>query len=168
MFDTIFIVTFKDSRGSYHTINSQTMLPSQSQDQFQTRKRGVSTKSFYNSISKTQRFLTAPQTGIWFWTWITTLVVIINIVLTVSATFIFPEAAGLRKMYQGNCSKVKNLDTALTIVINMLSILLLTGSNYTMQYLSSPIRTELDRAHSRGRWLDIGVPTMRNLLWIDR
>ena len=32
-----------------------------------------------------------------------------------------------------------------------------------MQCLSSPTRSEIDKAHSHGAWLDIGVPSMRNL-----
>ncbi|KAG8526565.1 uncharacterized protein KY384_008766 [Bacidia gigantensis] len=35
-----------------------------------------------------------------------------------------------------------------------------------MQYLSSPTRKELDRAHAAGKWLDIGAPTLKNLLFI--
>ena len=36
-------------------------------------------------------------------------------------------------------------------------------SNYTMQCLSSPTRDEVDRAHAHNKWLDIGVPSARNL-----
>ena len=36
-----------------------------------------------------------------------------------------------------------------------------------MQCLGSPTRDEIDKAHAKGRWLDIGVPTMRNLLNIN-
>ena len=32
-----------------------------------------------------------------------------------------------------------------------------------MQCLSSPTRSEIDKAHSQGIWLDIGVPSVRNL-----
>ncbi len=32
-----------------------------------------------------------------------------------------------------------------------------------MQCLSSPTRNEIDKAHSQGIWLDIGVPSVRNL-----
>ena len=33
----------------------------------------------------------------------------------------------------------------------------------TMQILSSPTRKEVDRAHSKKQWLDIGIPSTRNL-----
>lgn len=50
---------------------------------------------------------------------------------------------------------------------NVLSTLLLGASNYTMQCLASPTREEVDRAHSQNRWLDIGVPSIRNLTRIS-
>ena len=49
------------------------------------------------------------------------------------------------------------------VAINVLSTLLLGASNYSMQCLSSPTRREVDKAHSQGIWLDIGVPSVRNL-----
>lgn len=41
--------------------------------------------------------------------------------------------------------------------------ILLGASNYTMQCLSSPTRAEVDAAHSKGKYLDIGLPSLRNL-----
>lgn len=32
-----------------------------------------------------------------------------------------------------------------------------------MQLLVSPTRREVNKAHNKGRWLDIGVPSIRNL-----
>lgn len=32
-----------------------------------------------------------------------------------------------------------------------------------MQCLSAPTRKEVDKAHAKGKWLDIGVPSVRNL-----
>jgi hypothetical protein len=37
-----------------------------------------------------------------------------------------------------------------------------------MQTLSSPTREEVDGAHSKFKWLSIGVPSVRNLRFIDR
>lgn len=37
------------------------------------------------------------------------------------------------------------------------------ASNYSMQCLSSPTRKEIDKAHARRAWLDVGVPSFRNL-----
>ncbi|KAF8247747.1 hypothetical protein K440DRAFT_292787 [Wilcoxina mikolae CBS 423.85] len=47
--------------------------------------------------------------------------------------------------------------------INALGTLTLSGSNYTQQALMSPTREEVDWAHNAGNWLDIGVPSVRNM-----
>ena len=49
------------------------------------------------------------------------------------------------------------------MAINILSTALLGASNYTMQCLSAPTRTEIDQAHAKGVWLDVGIPSLRNL-----
>ena len=36
-----------------------------------------------------------------------------------------------------------------------------------MQVISSPTRKEVDIAHQKGRWLDVGIPSMRNLRGIS-
>jgi len=69
---------------------------------------------------------------------------------------------------EGTCSDVRSLSTYMHLVINVLSTILLSGSNYCMQCLSAPTRKDIDRAHARGRWLDIGVPSFRNLRNISR
>ncbi|KAE9403849.1 hypothetical protein BT96DRAFT_989840 [Gymnopus androsaceus JB14] len=67
-------------------------------------------------------------------------------------------------VYQGDCNTVDHLDIGIHLVINILSTLL-GASNYIMQSLSAPTRTEIDQVHERGSWLDIGVQSMRNLLY---
>ncbi|MCJ1245531.1 hypothetical protein MMC30_002735 [Trapelia coarctata] len=69
---------------------------------------------------------------------------------------------------EGTCSDVRSLSTYMHLVINVLSTILLSCSNYCMQCLSAPTRKDIDRAHARGKWLDIGVPSFRNLRNISR
>ena len=78
------------------------------------------------------------------------------------------KGAGLIEVYKGSCDKVQQLDIWTHLGINALSTLLLGGSNYCMQCLCAPTRAEVDRAHSRGKWLDIGVPSVRNLKRVSR
>lgn len=54
-------------------------------------------------------------------------------------------------------------------MINVLSTVLLSGSNYCMQVCSAPTRRDIDLAHSSAtaKWLDIGVPSLRNLKHIS-
>jgi hypothetical protein len=63
---------------------------------------------------------------------------------------------------------VSKMNTYLHLAINLLSTILLSSSNYCMQCLSAPTRKEVDAAHAKGVWLDIGVPSIRNLKHIDR
>lgn len=73
-----------------------------------------------------------------------------------------------RRLHEGDCDYVKKVNTAGHVVINVLSTALLAASNYSMQCLSAPSRTEVDDAHRRRTWLDIGTPSLRNLASIPR
>ena len=61
------------------------------------------------------------------------------------------------------CAEIKSLNTGAHVLINALSAVMLAGSNFCMQCLSAPTRKQVDRAHRSGRWLDIGVTSVRNL-----
>jgi hypothetical protein len=73
------------------------------------------------------------------------------------------QGAGLVEIFKGDCARVQELDIWTHLAINALSTLLLGGSNYCMQCLCAPTRKDIDRSHKQGRWLDIGVPSVRNL-----
>jgi hypothetical protein len=68
----------------------------------------------------------------------------------------------------GEAEEVSWWSSAIHVVINVLSTLLLAASNYTMQVLSSPTRAEVERAHKSSQWLDIGILSLRNLGRISR
>lgn len=70
---------------------------------------------------------------------------------------------GKRVLYDGNCDTTKKLNIAAHLLINVFSTILLGASNYCMQCMSAPTRADADRAHARFRWVDIGVPSVRNL-----
>lgn len=71
---------------------------------------------------------------------------------------------------QGDCDRVRRLNTGLHVLINILSTLLLNKSNYCMQVCSAPTRRDINRAHGSayGIWLDIEIPGIRNLRYISR
>ena len=75
---------------------------------------------------------------------------------------------GVGTMYRGNCGTVKTLNLWLHLAINVISTLLLGSSNYCMQLLVAPTPSEVQKAHERSKWLDIGIPSFRNLWWIAR
>jgi hypothetical protein len=66
-------------------------------------------------------------------------------------------------LMEGDCQRVEFWNNGLHVVINILSTILLSGSNYCMQCLSAPTREEVDKAHANKRWLDIGIPSIRNV-----
>lgn len=90
-------------------------------------------------------------------------VFVINLVFTVWAVKTSGPFNGTITLQAGSCETTKKLTVGLHLLINILSTLLLGASNYSMQCLSAPTRDEVDRAHSRGIWLDIGVPSIRNM-----
>jgi hypothetical protein len=93
----------------------------------------------------------------------TTTVLLVNLVLTVWASVRFSLDDGIGTVYEGACSTVSAWSFWLHILINGLSSMLLGASNYTMQCVTAPTRRECDLAHARGDWLDVGVPSVRNL-----
>ena len=91
------------------------------------------------------------------------MVAIINFLFIIWALSKSGLTNGLGTLEDGNCDRTRKLTFWMHLAINVLSTMLLGASNYTMQCLSSPTRSEVDRAHSLGIWLDIGVPSLRNL-----
>lgn len=92
----------------------------------------------------------------------------VNLILTIWAAVHFSTSDGIGTAYEGDCDVASNTTLWLHAGINILSTILLTASTTTMQILNAPTRRELDQAHARGRWMDIGVLSMRNLLKIPR
>jgi hypothetical protein len=90
----------------------------------------------------------------------------INLVVTIWGSVSHQKNQGV--LNEGDCGRIKSLNSGLHILINVLSTILLSGSNYCMQCLSAPTRAEVDRAHKVQRWLDIGIPSFRNLRHIKR
>jgi len=95
-------------------------------------------------------------------------VLCINVGLTIYAATNprYNMEGGMRTLYSGSCDKSKTIRLWLHLGINVLSILLLSGSNYTQQCLAAPTRSEIDAAHAKREWIDIGVPSVRNLFKI--
>jgi hypothetical protein len=106
--------------------------------------------------------------GVVLWTAFSTtfLVFALNVVLTaLSWTLLSNDSpdAYLRNLYTGECKFVKVASVMAHLIINILSTLMLSASNLCMQLIAAPSRKDIDVAHSKGIWLDIGVPSLRNL-----
>lgn len=94
------------------------------------------------------------------------------LLIHLSCTNVFKAKWGsdsdINALYQDDCSKTEKISSGLHVVINLLSTLLLGASNLRMQLLAAPTRSEIDRAHQKFVWRDIGVPSIRNLKYIGR
>ncbi|PUU77998.1 hypothetical protein B9Z19DRAFT_1127492 [Tuber borchii] len=92
-------------------------------------------------------------------------VLIINVSLTIYAATNprYSIEGGIGTLYSGSCDKSKTIGLWIHLGINALSTLLLSGSNYTQQCLAAPTRKEVDAAHARRKWMDIGAPSVGNL-----
>jgi hypothetical protein len=87
------------------------------------------------------------------------IVFLINLIVTIWGST--ARRSGI--LLEGDCDRIEVLNTGLHVFINVLSTILLSGSNYCMQCLSAPTRDEVDKAHARRKWLDIGIPSLRNV-----
>lgn len=97
----------------------------------------------------------------------TVFTLIVNIVLMVYFTTAFEKMDGFPVIYRGTCENAERQNLIWHLVLNVLSTGLLAASNYCMQLLSAPTRAQLDRAHAGGHWLDIGIPSIRNLRFVN-
>ena len=95
-------------------------------------------------------------------------VLVFNLILTIWSVLSSGVKDGIGTLQDGSCKRTTTLTFWTHLAINILSTLLLGASNYSMQCLSSPTRSEIDKAHSQGVWLDIGVPSVRNLRRLSR
>jgi hypothetical protein len=97
------------------------------------------------------------------------LVLAFNIaILIIGATRARGFEKGFAVPMSGLAEDISWWSSGIHILINALSTLLLAASNYTMQVLSSPTRKDIDKAHARREYLDIGVLSTRNLSRIPR
>lgn len=133
---------------------------------FHRRSRGLPTKKRFS-----WRKPTGWRLGTTFAALLTFTILVINIILLGLASSIKPTATSvgrepsesIRPVKQGECGGIKELGIGLHLLINIVSTLLLGASNYCMQTISAPTRQDVDDAHSRGLFMDIGIPSMRNL-----
>ena len=95
-----------------------------------------------------------------------TTALLINVVVSIWTLNTFKLERGVAEVFVGSCHESERINTWLRLGINAVSTMLLSGSNYCMQILSAPTRNEIDNAHAAGKWLDIGVPSAKNLRYV--
>ncbi|WJG35913.1 uncharacterized protein FOBCDRAFT_140710 [Fusarium oxysporum Fo47] len=100
-------------------------------------------------------------------------VFLINLGVTIwSAMFLEGSQNGIktgrRIIYKGSCSTSRTLSVVIHLIINIFGSILLGASNYGMQCLSAPTRADVNKAHAKQGWLDIGILSFRNLRRVSR
>lgn len=96
------------------------------------------------------------------------IVLLTNVIFTIVIGQLSGFPGDLGTLTAGKCDNIRRYNITVHLAINILSTLLLSGCNYCMQCLSAPNRHEIDKAHSRGLSLDIGIPTVQNFRFLDR
>jgi len=99
------------------------------------------------------------------------LVFLLNLATTLWVTFRKNDGSSEdppNTLFNGDCNQARQLNTLIHLLINALSTVLLSTSNYAMQCMTAPTRDEVDKAHRARNWLDIGVLSTRNLNAISR
>jgi hypothetical protein len=113
--------------------------------------------------------------GLLFGCSMSTFVLCCNIAMMVVGAIRNYDESGIANLITGDEAKISRWNTGLHVIINALSTMLLSASNYTTQVLSSPTRKDVDGAHKKGQWLTIGllsprnlraIPLKRRLLWL--
>lgn len=74
--------------------------------------------------------------------------------------------SGTSRLFSGECSQASRLTIFLHLAINIIASIILASSNFFMQVLVAPTRKDVDKAHARGRWLEIGVQSWRNIRFV--
>jgi len=75
---------------------------------------------------------------------------------------------GQHFFYTANCSTTNALNLVVHLLLNILSTMILSSSNFFMQVLNAPSRAEVDRIHAKNKSVEIGVPSLRNAFLLKK
>lgn len=99
---------------------------------------------------------------------LTGLILLVGIVCLILAVSNWSGSAGEAVIYTGLCSTTDRVNLGLHILVSVFGLILLAGTNYASQVLSSPTRREVDAAHAQRKWLHVGEPSLKNLAYIEK
>ncbi|KKY39973.1 hypothetical protein UCDDA912_g00017 [Diaporthe ampelina] len=117
---------------------------------------------------KRRRLMTGWRLGVVLNALLAFVILVISFVCLVYAGTAIAILVGDMDLFTGSCADVTSLDWRLHALINVLVVILIVGANYVFQVLSSPTRSEIAGAHEGKRWLEIGVPSLRNFRHIGK
>jgi hypothetical protein len=80
----------------------------------------------------------------------------------------YEASSGTATIQQGSCRTIRATNTGVHAALNVLSTMILGASTYAMQGMTAPTRVEVDAAHAKGKWMEIGTQSVRNLFYVRR
>lgn len=118
--------------------------------------------------SKLQDILRGWRVVVFVGATLAALVLISNIALLAWAQDKYGDtsSSGILTIYTGDCHHSNTAFLWSHLAINVAGSLLLAASNAACQCLSAPTRDDVNRLHGQGKWLDIGIPSYRNLWYL--
>ncbi|OAG04046.1 uncharacterized protein CC84DRAFT_1249587, partial [Paraphaeosphaeria sporulosa] len=152
--------THRNVHESHDLSEMESLQPTSSSTEPQaTSKTSIRSKTWYilskpfvgyRSLKRRSRFH-GWQWGVVAGIFACTFVLFMSIAfMIIGLTAKMSNQGGIATLLAGNEDQVSRASTALHVIIHVLSTLLLSASNYTMQVLSSPTRAECIKAHERG------------------
>ena len=130
--------------------------------------RHVSSKWQQSSLGRKHKAV-ARYTSTWRFIVFSGLVITLLVLVVNISVLIWSQARhDGNVLFSGDCTRAKSSITFSSLAINVLSTLLLGASNAAMQCLCAPTRSEVDRVHVTGSWLDIGISGLRNWRAMER
>ncbi|KAI1344904.1 hypothetical protein F5Y15DRAFT_10918 [Xylariaceae sp. FL0016] len=129
--------------------------------------RGMNGQGSRSGRSSIRRHITGWRGGVIFNTFLAIIILVVGIIAFIVVVTKTKKLSGSAAIFTGNCTKANHVEIGVHVVINVLSMALLAGANYSFQVLTSPTRPELAAAHEKERWLDIGIPSIRNFAYIS-
>lgn len=100
--------------------------------------------------------------------------IIVGILATILTMISISAYAGTDRMlrtwtlFSGDCTTSTRINLFLHLVINVISTLTIASSNFFMQILNSPTRRDVDKAHAKNKWLEVGIPSFGNILHVSK
>lgn len=70
--------------------------------------------------------------------------------------------------YAGACETTRILNLAIHLGLNVAATLVFSSCIFVMQVLNSPTRSEVDAMHAKGKYVEIGIPSLSNLFALSK
>ncbi|KAI1100210.1 hypothetical protein F4804DRAFT_344917 [Jackrogersella minutella] len=129
--------------------------------------RDLNTFSSWSRQSGLRRHFSGWRGGVIFNSLISFIILLVGIICLILVIAKAKLLSGESAIFVGDCTTAEHINIGIHIVINAFGVAILSGANYVFQVLSSPTRREVAAAHEDRRWLDIGIPSIRNFKHIS-